>query len=124
LGILGIENRKLKIVNCKFLSFQASNNYQIKIKKIKNSRVRAGRVEGREGEGRGGRECVRPRGRVLSIRTLRCVRAAVIVLPPYNFIIDAIVRPSHGRPSGHRPIVRPSVIVHVTALPTGLSCAP
>jgi hypothetical protein len=26
-----------------------------------------------------------------------------------NFKKDATVRPSHGRPCGHRPIVRPSV---------------
>jgi hypothetical protein len=35
------------------------------------------------------------------------VRADASVLPPGNFITDATVRPSHGRPSGHRPIVRP-----------------
>jgi hypothetical protein len=35
---------------------------------------------------------------------------------PGNFIMDATVRPSHGRPSGHRPIVRPSAIVCVTTL--------
>jgi hypothetical protein len=28
---------------------------------------------------------------------------------PGNFKKDATVRPSHGRPHGHRPIVRPSV---------------
>jgi hypothetical protein len=39
----------------------------------------------------------------------KCVRADASVLPPGNFITDATVRPSHGRPSGHRPIVRPSV---------------
>jgi hypothetical protein len=37
-----------------------------------------------------------------------------------NFEKDAIVRPSHGRPRGHRPIVRlsvhPSKNVHVTTM--------
>jgi hypothetical protein len=33
-----------------------------------------------------------------------------------NFITDSIVRPSHGRPSGHRPSVRLSIIVRVTTL--------
>jgi hypothetical protein len=28
---------------------------------------------------------------------------------PGNFKKDTTVRPSHGRPHGHRPIVRPSV---------------
>jgi hypothetical protein len=28
---------------------------------------------------------------------------------PGNFITDATMHLSHGRPSGHRPIVRPSV---------------
>jgi hypothetical protein len=37
------------------------------------------------------------------------VRADAAVLPPGNFKKDAIVRPSHGRPRGHRPILRPSV---------------
>jgi hypothetical protein len=37
------------------------------------------------------------------------VRADASVLPPGNFITDAIVRLSHGRPSGHRPIVCLSV---------------
>jgi hypothetical protein len=40
--------------------------------------------------------------------TLR-VRADASVLPPGNFKKDATVRPSHGRPRGHRPIVRLSV---------------
>jgi hypothetical protein len=49
-------------------------------------------------------------------RTHGCVRADASVLPPCNFIMDATVRLSHGRPSGHRPTVRPSVIVRVTTL--------
>jgi hypothetical protein len=36
---------------------------------------------------------------------------------PGNFKTDATVRPSHGRPCGHRPTVRPSIIVRVTTLP-------
>jgi hypothetical protein len=39
---------------------------------------------------------------------------------PGNFIMDATMRPSHGRPSSHRlticPSVCPSAIVHVTTL--------
>jgi hypothetical protein len=45
------------------------------------------------------------------------VRADVAVLPPGNFKKDATVRPSHGRPRGHRPIVRPSENVRVTTMP-------
>jgi hypothetical protein len=44
------------------------------------------------------------------------VRADASVLPPGNFKKDTTVRPSHGRPRGHRPTVRPSVIVRVTTL--------
>jgi hypothetical protein len=58
------------------------------------------------GEGRRGREQMRPRGRAVSAWTQGCVRVVASVLPLGNFITDAIVRPSHGRPSGHRPIVR------------------
>jgi hypothetical protein len=47
-----------------------------------------------------------------------CVRADASVLSPGNFIADARVRPSHGRPRGHRPIVCRSVIVRVTTLIT------
>jgi hypothetical protein len=35
---------------------------------------------------------------------------------PGNFKKDATMRPSHGRPRGHRPIVRPSENVRVTTL--------
>jgi hypothetical protein len=35
---------------------------------------------------------------------------------PSNFKKDATVRPSHGRPRGHRPIVRPSENVRVTTM--------
>jgi hypothetical protein len=66
---------------------------------------------------------VRPHGRELhphgcrvSTRTLDCVRADASVLLQGNFIMDATVRPSHGRLSGHRPTVRPSVIVRVATL--------
>jgi hypothetical protein len=44
----------------------------------------------------------RPRGHT-------CVHADASVLCRGNFITDAIVRPSHGRLSGHRPTIRPSV---------------
>jgi hypothetical protein len=66
-----------------------------------------------EGGGEGGNACVRadararPRERAMSARTLGCFRADAIVLLPGNFITDATMRPSHGRPSGHGPIVRP-----------------
>jgi hypothetical protein len=49
------------------------------------------------------------RGRAMSARTCCCIRADASVLSPGNFITDATVRPSHERPSGHRPIIRPSV---------------
>jgi hypothetical protein len=45
----------------------------------------------------------------VSARTRVRVRANAGVLPPGNFKKDATVRPSHGRPRGHRPIVHPSV---------------
>jgi hypothetical protein len=48
-------------------------------------------------------------------------RADASVLPPGNFITDATVRPSHGRPSGHRPTVCPSAIARVTTLAAALS---
>jgi hypothetical protein len=53
---------------------------------------------------------MRPRGHAL-------VRTDASVLPPGNFITDATVRPSHRRPSGHRPSVRSSAIIRVTTLP-------
>jgi hypothetical protein len=60
---------------------------------------------------------VRPRGRALFVRTLGCVRVDVSVLPPGNFITDATMRLSHGRPSVHRLIVRACVrLVRVTTL--------
>jgi hypothetical protein len=51
-----------------------------------------------------------------SARTHGRVRLDSSDLPPGNFITDATVRLSHGRPSGHRPIVCPSVIVRMTTL--------
>jgi hypothetical protein len=50
------------------------------------------------------------------------VHADAGVLPPCNFKKDAIVRPSHGRPRSHRPIVRSSENVRVTTLPP--PCSP
>jgi hypothetical protein len=64
-------------------------------------------AEGREGEGRGGR-CVRA-DVLVSARTHGRVRADAPCFTPGNFKKDPIVRPSHRRPCGHRPIVRPSV---------------
>jgi hypothetical protein len=65
---------------------------------------------------------VRPRRCTISARTLH-VRADARVCPHGrecftlgNFKKDAIVRPSHGRPRGHRPSVRLSEIVCVTTL--------
>jgi hypothetical protein len=94
--------------------------------------------EGREGEGRGGRcvradmgvqayasasarthcrGCSRVRADASASARAHCrVRADASVLPPGNFKMDATVRPSHGRPHGHRPTVRPSVIIRVTTL--------
>jgi hypothetical protein len=54
-----------------------------------------------------------PRGRTR-------VRMDAHCFTPGNFKTDATVRPSHGRPHGHRPTVRlsvcPSVIVRVTTM--------
>jgi hypothetical protein len=57
-----------------------------------------------------------PRGRAMSVRTHRGVRADVSVLSPGYFITDAIVHPSHGRSSRHCLTVRLSAIVPVTTL--------
>jgi hypothetical protein len=51
-----------------------------------------------------------------SARTLGCVRADASCFTPGNFKKDATVRLSHGRPRGHRPIVRPSENIRVTTL--------
>jgi hypothetical protein len=68
-----------------------------------------GRGKGREGGGgRGEGRGERREGMSVSARTGR-VRADTSVLPPGNFIMDATVRPSHGRPNGHHPIIRPFV---------------
>jgi hypothetical protein len=74
-----------------------------------DSRLRPqGRGEGREGEGKEGeeREVSSSADGPMSARTHGRVRADASVLPPWNFIMDATVRPSHGRPTGHRPSVR------------------
>jgi hypothetical protein len=44
-----------------------------------------------------------------SAQTHACVRADALIYPRGNFIMDARVRLSHGRPSGHRPSVRPQL---------------
>jgi hypothetical protein len=92
------------------------------------SRLRPqGRGEGREGgegrgrKGEGGNECVRadvlcPRERwIASARTRSRSCGLKCFLPPGNFLTDATVRPSHGRPSGHCPIFRPSIIIRDSA---------
>jgi hypothetical protein len=52
---------------------------------------------------------VRPRGRMVASHGLTRVRADAHCFIPGNFKKDATVRPSHGRPRGHCPSVRPSV---------------
>jgi hypothetical protein len=52
--------------------------------------------------------CVRADARA-SARTHGRVRAYAPCFTPGNFKKDATVRLSHGRPRGHRPIVRPIV---------------
>jgi hypothetical protein len=97
LGILGIENRKLKIE--KILSFSkpattTKKKFQ-KIYKKKNYFIFI---------------FFRPRGRTRAFaRTHGRIRADASCFIPGNFKKDATVRLSHGRPRGHRPIVRPSV---------------
>jgi hypothetical protein len=121
LGILEIENRKSKIDNCKFvLSFQAGNNYQKK-KEILNLNFFfffCVRADCREEGGRGGRggEIGRGEGRKMRPHGRVCVRADAPCFIPGNFEKDAIVRPSHGRPCGHPPTVRPSENVRMTTL--------
>jgi hypothetical protein len=90
--------RTSKKKNNFFIFFRASAQTQpVRV----DSRLRPqGRVEGREGGGRG-----EGGGEVWN----ECVRADASVLSPGNFITDATVRLSHGRPSAHRPIVCPSV---------------
>jgi hypothetical protein len=51
------------------------------------------------------------------------IRTDASVLSPGNFIIDATVRPSHGRPNSHRPSVHPSAIVRVTTLTVAERCS-
>jgi hypothetical protein len=79
--------------------------------------------EAREGEGRqgrrregGGERWEARRGTNASVRTRPSVRADAHILSPCNFIMDATMCLSHGQPSGHRSIVHPSVIVHVTTM--------
>jgi hypothetical protein len=98
--------------------------------------VRAGRARGyrgraREGAGREMSSSARmrlcPCGRIVAFARTRLrtrgragVRADASRFTLGNFIADTIVRPSHGRPSGHHPIVRPfvrsSAIIRVTTL--------
>jgi hypothetical protein len=96
---------------------------------LRSARTQPVRVEAREDEGQeGGIELVqantlgstrthsRLHGRLgtsarthfVSVRTQGCIYADMPIYPRSNFITDATVCLSHGRPSGHRPIVRPS----------------
>jgi hypothetical protein len=60
------------------------------------------------------------RGRTLGIRADACARPrGWQCFTLGNFKTDATVRPSHERPYGHCPTVRPSVIVRVTTLLAG-----
>jgi hypothetical protein len=131
---LKTKNRKPKTENCKFfLSFQAGNNYEKKFITFfiffnlffifLFFHVRAdSKGEGVRG-GRGGEGCASVRT-PMSARTMGCVRADAHVRAdagvrpcgrecfiPGNFKKDAIVRPSHRCPCGHRlsicPFVRP-----------------
>jgi hypothetical protein len=111
LGILGIENRKLKIEKKFSLSKPATTtkkklNFFIFYFFI----VRADAPP-------------HPRGRTLasaqtpmSARTHCRVRTDALCFTLGNFKTDTTVRPSHGRPHGHRPIVRPSENVRMTTL--------
>jgi hypothetical protein len=73
-------------------------------------------AEGREGEGGG-----EGRGRTERGGEGDASARTRLVFTPGNFKKDATVRPSHGRPRGHRPIVRPFVRpsenVRVTIMP-------
>jgi hypothetical protein len=79
---------------------------------VRVGRERGEREGGREGGSASARTPVRPCGHCR-------VRADASVLFSCNFITDATVRPSHGRPSGHRPTVRSSAILRVTTLVQG-----
>jgi hypothetical protein len=52
----------------------------------------------------------------MSARTHARIRTDAHCFTPGNFKKNATVRPSHGRPRGHRPTVRPSENVRVTTL--------
>jgi hypothetical protein len=68
-----------------------------------------GHVRVRVYAGASARTHSRPRGHV-RVRVDACQRPRGRgSFTPGNFKKDATVRPSHGRPRGHRPIVRPSV---------------
>jgi hypothetical protein len=64
-----------------------------------------------QGRGRGGRG-----GEGMSA-SASCVCTYASVLSPGNFITNAIVCPSHGRPSGHRPTIRSSVCPFIRYCP-------
>jgi hypothetical protein len=119
----------LKTENCKFLFFQAGNNYQKKIlffififififfpRVRANHRLRPqGRGKGREGEVRGGRKCVRPRRRPCphgrwgaSADALMSARTGVFYSRElHNGCYSASESRTTQRPSSDRPTVRP-----------------
>jgi hypothetical protein len=112
LGILGIENRKPKIVNFFSLSVPTASTkkkiilfYFLKISRPRTAEGREGEGggEGRGGEGRGGRERGGEGG--ASVQTHGRVRLDAHCFTRGNFKKDAIVRPSHVRPRGHHPTV-------------------
>jgi hypothetical protein len=115
---LKTENRKLKIEKKFSLSKPATTtNKNIKKLFLFYFRVRADaaqRPQGRIVESAWmhscprGRECIRADA-LSCLRGCAHVRADAPCFTPGNFKKDATVRPSHGRPRGHRPIVRPSV---------------
>jgi hypothetical protein len=116
LGILRIENRKLKFFSL-FSNWQQlpknKNNFYFIFIFFSRVCLDATRPSGLQtvsaGEGGGGMSAF--------ARTVGCVHADVSVLRPCNFITDATVHPSHGRPSGHCPIVCPSVRLSVRYRP-------
>jgi hypothetical protein len=73
------------------------------------------RTRGRASKGGRGREGAGPRRPSTSARTrwvhadITRVHADSPISPRGNFITDTTMRPSHGQPSGHLSIVRPSV---------------
>jgi hypothetical protein len=98
LGILGIENRKPKIENWQQLPKKNLNFFFYFFIFFASVRTQV---------------CPRGHDRV---------RADAPCFTPGNFKKDATVRLSHGRPRGHRPIVRPFENVRVTTMHLTILC--